>query len=87
MANSKKYGERCIAGVEIVFHGSGKYSVTKVDSQPKWVRPVSQKGHGEVSVAIVGTVQLLDIVEIEIIEECPQGYQSENFFSTRKACE
>ncbi len=80
LANSKKYGERCIAGVEITDFDGTNYSMVKVDSQPKWLRPVSKKDHGEVSANLVGKLNLLDIVEFDMLSECPRGYQSENVF-------
>ena len=80
LANSKKYGERCIAGVEISDFDGVQYSIAKLDSQPKWIRPVSNKEHGAVSSELVGKVQLLDVVEFEVSSECPRGYQSENVF-------
>jgi len=80
LANSKKYGERCIAGVEIANFDGASYSIVINDSQPKWIRPVSKGRHGAVSAKVVGKVKLLDIVEIDVISECPRGYQSENAF-------
>jgi hypothetical protein len=78
LANSKKLGERCIAGVEITGFGGGHYSIVRQNSQPKWIRPVSGREHGEVPLRLVGKVHLLDVVELEVTTELPQGYQSEN---------
>lgn len=78
LANSKKYGERCIAGVEIVDFNGSNYSVVRQEAQPKWVRPVSSTTHGAVSAGLVAKVGLLDVVELEMISEQPKGYQSEN---------
>jgi hypothetical protein len=78
LANSKKYHQRCIAGVEIENFDGNSYSIIKADNQPKWIRPVSSIGHGEVSEKVVGKVRLLDVVEIEVLKKRSQGYQSEN---------
>ena len=80
LANSKKYGERCIAGVEISNYDGAQYSVVSSNSEPKWIRPVSSREHGEVSTELVGKVRLLDIIEFEVSSECARGYQSENVF-------
>lgn len=80
LANSKKYGERCIAGVEISDYDGARYSVVRSNSQPKWIRPVSNREHGEVSSELVGSLQLLDVVEFDVSSEAPRGYQSENVF-------
>lgn len=78
LANSKKYGERCIAGVEITGYNGAGYSVVTIGGQPKWIRPVSNREHGEVSAALVEQLEILDIFEIEVTAEIPHGYQSEN---------
>jgi hypothetical protein len=78
LANSQKWGQRCIAGVEITGFDGNSYSIVRYGSQPKWIRPVSKSTHGEVPIRVVGRVKLLDVVELKMISECPQGYQSEN---------
>jgi hypothetical protein len=78
LANSKKYGERCIAGIELKRENDGSLSLVKENSKPKWLRPVSSAEHGEVAAHIVNHIKLNDIVEIDVLEYCPKGYQSEN---------
>ena len=78
LANSKKYGERCIAGIELKRENDGSLSLVKENSKPKWLRPVSSAEHGEVAAHIVNHIKLNDIVEIDVLEHCPKGYQSEN---------
>lgn len=78
LANSKKYGERCIAGIEVIKNEVSGYTIVKKDGKPKWIRPVSGEEHGQVSADLVGNINLLDIVEINETEEAPNGYQSEN---------
>lgn len=78
LANSKKYGERCIAGIELKREGNGDLTLVRLNGKPKWLRPVSNSEHGEVNANLVNHIKLNDIVEIDILEECPNGYQSEN---------
>lgn len=80
LANSKKLSNRCIAGIEVKKNNGSEvsYSVIKKDDKPKWVRPVTAEEHGEVPSNLVEGISLLDVVEIDIIEEVPNGYQSEN---------
>lgn len=79
LANSAKYKERCIAGIEVIKRPNDRYSVIKKNvKQLQWLRPVTSAQYGQVPRAIVEDVQLLDICEIETIANCPKGYQSEN---------
>jgi hypothetical protein len=77
LANSRKYGERCIAGIEVKQNGN-YWEIVHKSNRPKWLRPVSDSEFGSVSPALVGCMNLLNIVEIEIIACMPRGYQSEN---------
>lgn len=77
LANSKKYTERCVAGIELSRSSSG-YSIVRNTSEPHWIRPVSVKEHGEIPMELVGSIKLLDIVEMDALKDVPQGYQSEN---------
>ncbi|RUR75786.1 hypothetical protein ACF3DV_28700 [Chlorogloeopsis fritschii PCC 9212] len=67
LANSKKYGDRCIAGIE--------------NSTGKWIRPVTNLEHGQVpkEMCLVDNEEprLLDILEIPLLDTCP-GYEYEN---------
>lgn len=105
LANSKKYNERCIAGIEVAMNWDGKVEtvfdlvsgqwIKKVwpggtdgatieiisdKSGPKWIRPVFHNEHGEVPTVLVSNINLLDVVEIDVTEKCPDGYQAENVF-------
>lgn len=42
------------------------------------MRPVSKYQHGEVGENLVGGIRLMDLIEIDLEELCPNGYQSEN---------
>lgn len=77
MANSKKFGERCIAGIEVKKVGRAYQPVEK-EGKPKWLRPISKYHHGAVGEDLVGGINLMDIMEIDVEELCPHGYQSEN---------
>lgn len=84
LANSKKYTQRCIAGVELVKTQAG-FEVLKKNEEPVWIRPVSGGEHGEVPSNLVDHIKLLDIVEVDITGPSPSGYQSENvLFKERK---
>jgi len=77
LANSKKFGERCIAGIEVKKTG-GAYQPVEKEGKPKWLRPISKFQHGAVGENLVGGFNLMDIIEIDVEEFCPYGYQSEN---------
>lgn len=78
LANSKKYGGRCIAGIELKRETNGILSPVINNGIPKWLRPVSSAEHGEVAQHLVNHIKLNDIVEIDLLDYCPKGYQSEN---------
>lgn len=81
LANSRKYAQRCVAGIELVRSSRKgyKYQIVKQDDDdPKWIRPVSSSEHGEVSSELVDHINLLDVVEVNVTEAIPQSYQSEN---------
>ena len=78
LANSKKYGERCIAGIELSEGKERKYEIVRKDDKPGWIRPVTKDAHGAVPSHLVNHIKLLDVVEIEVTEETPDGYQCEN---------
>ncbi|RMG87809.1 MAG: hypothetical protein D6714_01605 [Bacteroidetes bacterium] len=78
LANSKKYGARCIAGIEVIPKPTGGWKIVRLNSHPKWVRPVSNGPHGEVSANEAAAIKLLDVVEFEALRPYPNGYQTEN---------
>jgi len=77
LANSKKFGERCVAGIEVKKVG-GTYKPVDKQGKPKWLRPISKYQHGAISEGLVGGMRLMDIIEIDLEDLCPNGYQSEN---------
>jgi len=77
LSNSKKFGERCIAGIEVK-KTIKAYQPIEKEGKPKWLRPISKYQHGAVGEDLVGGIKLMDIIEIDVEEFCPSGYQSEN---------
>ncbi|MBI5916466.1 MAG: hypothetical protein HY842_13905 [Bacteroidetes bacterium] len=78
LANSKKYGERCIAGIQLFPDKNDAFHPVKVDGRPKWLRPVSDTEHGQVPANLVMDICVGDILQFEAIRPCPKDYQSEN---------
>ena len=79
LANSKKFSERCVAGIEVVKSDNG-YKMCTENSTPKWIRPITKNTHGEFPTQLAENLKLLDVIEFKIIEPCPSGYQSENVY-------
>lgn len=74
LANSFKEGGRCVAGIVV-----NNNNCVLQNGKPKWIRPIFQTTeHGQVPANLVNHIKLLDIIEIDITEEVPDGYQSEN---------
>jgi hypothetical protein len=72
LANSRKISGRCIAGKEIAGKGFGG-----------WIRPVSSRPTGELSeydrhYQDDVDPKLLDVIDIQMIEHTPHGFQTEN---------
>jgi hypothetical protein len=84
LANSKKYSERCIAGIEVE-QRDGAYTPLEKEGKPKWLRPVSASQFGSVVLKSVNHIDLLDIIEIEVKKFCPEGCQSENILFDEKS--
>src|ERR1700733_6185240 len=77
LANSFKISGRCLAGIELDKQNNPKI----ISGGPKWIRPISETQHGEVSEHLVSDIDLLDIVELEITgSPMETGYQSENVY-------
>lgn len=85
LANSKKYNERCIAGVSVTKKEKGGYVLKQNAHKPVWIRPVTLQNHGQVPSELVRHIKVLDVVEIEVEKEVPNGYQSENVLFKRKS--
>ena len=74
LANSIKIGGRCLAGIQLDAANKPIFSRGK----PKWIRPISKLGHGEVPTACAEPFELLDVIEFEAGMADPEGHQSEN---------
>jgi len=79
LANSKKFNERCVAGIE-VDNSSGNYKIISTGSSPNWFRPVSNNEHGEFPTQIARDISLLDVIAFDLLAPCPSGYQTENVY-------
>ena len=85
LANSYKYGGRCIAGVEIRLSADEKsFRVVTEDGEPKWIRPV-QRGteHEEIAAETARNIRILDVIELETTDLCGEDCQSENVYFKR----
>ena len=74
LANSRKLGGRCIAGIEM----------SQTGEPLGWLRPVSAFGHGEISLydqrySDGSGPHVLDIVSVTLLEPRPKDYQQENW--------
>lgn len=78
LANSKKYGERCIAGIELKPDAQEQFHPVKIDGKPRWLRPVADSVHGQVPAQLVADFAVGDILEFEFLRACPSAYQTEN---------
>jgi hypothetical protein len=74
LANSYKEHGRCVAGICL----DKKNRPIVETGRPKWIRPVSSEGHGEIPTDAVSHIELLTIVEIDVINFMGEGHQSEN---------
>lgn len=74
LANSYKEGGRCVAGIML----DKRNNPIMEGGLPKWIRPVSDTEHGEISEEMVAHFNLLDILELKVENYVGEGYQSEN---------
>ena len=85
LANSYKYGGRCIAGVEIQLSADEKsFRVVTENGEPKWIRPV-QRGaeHEEIAEETARNIRILDVIELDTTDSCRADCQSENVYFNR----
>ena len=69
LANSRKLYGRCVAGRE---WNDGRVG--------RWIRPVSNREHQEVSEYEDGSdPRVLDVIDVPVVEPCPRNFQSENW--------
>ena len=86
LANSKKYTQRCIAGIEVVVRRTG-LTILREGNSPKWIRPVSKCEHGEIDTQLVDHINILDIFKIHVTANCPDKAQSENVYFSENSIE
>ena len=84
LANSYKRGGRCIAGVEVVSNGNGKWKlVHNDDGNPRWIRPIAQTTYGEIPNYLAENIQMLSVVRLSNVDPCPEGAHTENVYYSR----
>ncbi len=85
LANSFKYGGRCIAGIEIRLSADEKtFRVVDDDGEPRWIRPVQRETtHKEIPTETARNIRILDVIELSNTEACGAGCQNENFYYSR----
>lgn len=85
LANSFKYGGRCIAGIEIRQSEDGKtFRVVDDQGEPRWMRPVQREtNHKEIPTETARNIRILDVIELSNTEACGTGCQNENFYYSR----
>lgn len=84
LANSYKRGGRCIAGVEVVSDGDGKWKLVRNDDgNPCWIRPIAQTTYGEIPNYVAEDIQMLSVVRLSNVVPCPQGVHTENVYYSR----
>lgn len=76
LANSRKYGGRCLAGLQI----NDEDDIVRLsDGRPRWIRPVWPENGGAIPFYHVERIRLLDIVEVDVARPVWDGFQTENY--------
>ena len=81
LANSYKYGNRCLAGVELE-RKNGNFKL-KQDTwgHPVWLRPVnSWTEAGAIPNDEATEIGIFDVVQLSDVEHCAEGAQVENYY-------
>jgi len=86
LANSYKYGGRCLAGIELTASNTGYNIQRDKQGNPCWIRPVMPEGTGEIPLEQVEDIHLMDVVELEDVASLPHYAHSEDvtFSAIRK---
>ncbi len=82
LANSYKYGGRCIAGVEISISNDNHWSLIRNENGcPRWVRPIAtDTEYGEIPEGEARFINILSIVKLTNIITCPNQAHSEDVY-------
>jgi len=81
LANSYKYGGRCIAGIEVTKSQNGWRELRDSNGFPLWIRPISNKTEsGEIRNEDALMIDVFDIVRLEDVVSCPNNAQTENVY-------
>ena len=84
LANSYKYGGRCIAGIEVVPQSDGSLGIVRHDDgRPRWIRPVSMSANGEIPNHLVESFKIFSLVKLTDVEPCPDNAHTEDVHCTR----
>lgn len=78
LANSYKYGGRCLAGIELEKGTSSYRIVRNSDGSPHWIRPIMPQGTGEIPSEKTSGIALFDVVEIDGVKAMPHNAHSED---------
>lgn len=89
LANSYKRGGRCIAGVEVIPDGNGRWKpILNDDGRPLWIRPIARTIYGEIPNFIAESIQLLTVVSLSDVVPCPDKAHTENvYYSLIEQCD
>ena len=81
LANSYKRGGRCIAGIEVVINGDGKWKLVRNDDgNPRWIRPIAKTTYGEIPNYVAEDIQMLSVVRLSNVVPCPEEAHTENVY-------
>lgn len=82
LANSKKYHGKCLAGIEVKVDPDKLVLEKNKLGQHKWIRPISDLEFGQLPLEETQNIRILDVLEIDCRNECPNGAHCENIFYT-----
>ena len=73
LANSFKYGGRCIAGIEINVTADNHWQIIhNADGSPHWIRPIAKDtDYGEIPEGEAIYIKLLSVVKLTGVVACP----------------
>lgn len=81
LANSYKYGNRCLAGVELERKNSNFKLKQDTWGHPIWVRPVNRWTEaGAIPNEEASEIAIFDVVLLSNAEHCAEGAQVENYY-------